>query len=366
MDALPQGRRRRIIPSPPPAPNRQMLPSLQLGRFLAALAVVCFHANLTLALPKYYGAEALPLARAGFAGVEYFFVLSGFIIVVAHWRDLTGTPRPAAFTWKRFRRIFPSLWVVLLPLAVLVLAKPEFSPLPGVGPVDILWSFALLPPYDAYQHEPLLSVLWTLRFEMLFYALFLLFLLRRGVAIVLSAVWLLVSAASLAGEGESIHPFWIAPFPLLFAIGAGAGWLHARQVRLAWLPLLGAGGVLLAFAAAIAMRAPGGFHAAWLVLLFGVGAGLCIVGAAARDRARSGPGGSRIATFLGDASYSIYLVHFPLLSVLCKLAVRLMPGVPASVVFAGAVAASVAAGVVFHVAVERPLLRRIPARLPGR
>lgn len=328
------------------------------------MAVVCFHTNLTLALPKYYGYEVLKLARAGYAGVEYFFVLSGFVIVIAHWRDITGTPRPADFAWKRFRRIFPPLWVVLLPLALLVVAEPSFSPLPGTGLIDIFWSFALLPPLDAHQPEPLLSVLWTLRFEMLFYAVFLLFLLNRKAGITAAGVLLVLSAASLVSPGESIHPFWIAPFPLLFAIGAVAGWLHARSVSLPALPLLAGGAALFTVAAAIAATTPGGFHAAWLVLLFGIGAGMCILGAAARDRARPDRRGSRIGMLLGDASYAIYLVHFPLLSIVCKVALRILPGIPAVAVFLGAVVASILAGVAFHVAIERPLLRWIPIRRP--
>lgn len=61
--------------------------TLQIGRALSAIAVVLFHAELTLALDKYLGRSLYPIFRGGDSGVEYFFVLSGFVIVQAHAGD---------------------------------------------------------------------------------------------------------------------------------------------------------------------------------------------------------------------------------------------------------------------------------------
>ena len=62
----------------------KQLVSLQLGRAFAALAVLLYHTNATLALPKYLGRDMLPALWGADAGVHYFFVLSGFVIWLAH------------------------------------------------------------------------------------------------------------------------------------------------------------------------------------------------------------------------------------------------------------------------------------------
>ena len=71
-----------------------MLKCLQAGRALAALAVVAFHLSTAFSDPRY-GSHSIGQAftRHGNLGVDFFFVLSGFIILNAHARDI-GRPLP--------------------------------------------------------------------------------------------------------------------------------------------------------------------------------------------------------------------------------------------------------------------------------
>src|SRR3569623_861731 len=105
------------------------LPSLTGVRGVAALWVVLFH------LQQYAGdfgldpIQGLPGLRTGWAGVDLFFVLSGFILMLVHERDFVRLNWPSAFrfAWLRFFRVYPLATVVLVLILLLVLADRQFS-----------------------------------------------------------------------------------------------------------------------------------------------------------------------------------------------------------------------------------------------
>src|SRR5271166_6887268 len=88
-------------------PNK-LLP-LELCRGLAALLVACLHAGASI--DKYYGYDIGVVHNFG-AGVDFFFVLSGFVITYAHWRDIGRPERVKTYYIKRFLRIYPPYWIV--------------------------------------------------------------------------------------------------------------------------------------------------------------------------------------------------------------------------------------------------------------
>ena len=66
-----------------------MLRVLQAGRGLAAAGVAAFHLSMTMGVDRYGGVPVFTdFTRQGFRGVDFFFVLSGFIIFFAHFKDL--------------------------------------------------------------------------------------------------------------------------------------------------------------------------------------------------------------------------------------------------------------------------------------
>lgn len=294
----------------------------------------------------------------GRSGVDYFFVLSGFVIVLAHWRDLTGPSNIAQFAWKRFRRIYPLLWVVLAPLMVLVAIAPSFSPAEVVGPWDYIAALLIAPPPHNPYAEPFLIVEWTLRYEIVFYLLFLVLLKSRTAFAVVALPILIASVASLSGTGEPTN-FWVAPYFLLFFMGMAGGWAFRTLpiARPAWLLVPGLAG--LCACAWVAYRTD---VTPLLTLAIGLASTLVVVGAARAETGRPSAA-ARAFTLLGDASYSIYLVHYPLLSIATKALVQVTnsPGLA----FAAAAGLALAGGIVCHLMIERPLLRRIPRRPPG-
>src|SRR5262245_28861117 len=111
--------------SPTPTSTVQ---SLQCARAVAAIMVVLIHVGGALAMPKYLGVQPFgPIFEFGFVAVDFFFVLSGFIIVHAHRRDISQPREFWPYLWKRLTRIYLPYW------AVLVLILPVFWLVPSFG-----------------------------------------------------------------------------------------------------------------------------------------------------------------------------------------------------------------------------------------
>ena len=96
---------------------------IEIGRGIASLLVVCFHATAIIGLPKYFGRLPLDgLFSFGYAGVDFFFVLSGFIIFFSTSKNHANPASVITYVKHRLIRIYPIYWVVcllILPLSFL-------------------------------------------------------------------------------------------------------------------------------------------------------------------------------------------------------------------------------------------------------
>nr|WP_108258703.1 acyltransferase [Mangrovicoccus ximenensis] len=139
------------------------LTTLQAGRALAAIAVVAFHAHVFY-LPErlHPGASISPIFDLGYAGVEYFFVLSGFIMLMVHRGDIGRPARALRFVKKRLLRVLPFYWAVLLGTILLVFAQSSGGP----GPLQLLHSIFLVPM--AGDRPLIVHQAWTMSHEFLF------------------------------------------------------------------------------------------------------------------------------------------------------------------------------------------------------
>lgn len=326
------------------------------------MAVLLFHVELTLALPRYLGQDILPVFRSGYSGVHFFFVLSGFVIMMAHGHDIGRAGRAPLFAWKRVRRIYPPLWAALLLAVPATLLLPLLNNGTPFDLLDVLSAIALTPA----THDPVLSVIWTLRHEALFYAVFGLILLRPKPGLVLAAAWMILSA-TLPWLGLDDWPrFFFTSQHLLFAFGAAAYLLLERGKVPMPAVIMGAGLALFSATWAVPlMKLPlNGIVANWA---FGLGAAMAVLGAAGLERTR-GMAVPRWLTFLGEASYAIYLAHAPVIYAAAAGLLAVAPSIRQHplILFALVAAASLAAGLAFHLWVERPLLARLPHSLPGK
>lgn len=322
--------------------SHRNLQTLQAGRGLAAVAVVFFHANLTLALPKYLGQETLHVFYSGYSGIYYFFVLSGTVMMLAHWDQIGRHASPWNFFRKRFNRVYLPLWVVLLGLIPFLFNH--------LSPSDVALAFSAVPS----STEPILAVEWTLRHEVLFYALFGLLLWRARLGSILLAIWFLGSLAApfLAFP----YGFVLSPLHLLFGMGIGAA-VAIKRWDAPWpLPLLGVG-ILIA---TILSNAYGpSFNDGIWASCYGLGSLLSIVGFARLEHTHGLTVPAPLRK-LGDASYSLYLVHFPVVSACAKVMTvidKKIGPLPVTSYFLATVAICIGAGLVFFMAIERPIMR---------
>ncbi|HEY2857576.1 MAG TPA: acyltransferase, partial [Terracidiphilus sp.] len=295
---------------------RRKLDSIQMLRGLAASSVVIYHCAHRVNLNWPSLSTQSSLENVGAAGVDLFFVISGFIMAYTT-AERSGLPDSLAFLGNRIRRIYPLYWIWTTVLVALWAGK-----LALVGHkyafTYVLASYLLIPVGNGTVFEPILFQGWTLTYEMLFYLAFAL-----TIACGLKSSWRLPALVAtflfLAALGCALPPASgirsVLTNPVLaeFLLGVLAADLAQRlsKARLRHLPAtLAISGVVLLLASALCQR---NHELRWLV--WG-GPNFLIVLGAALQSARLYPG---ILVFLGDASYSIYLSHSLVASFLGKL-----------------------------------------------
>jgi peptidoglycan/LPS O-acetylase OafA/YrhL/glycosyltransferase involved in cell wall biosynthesis len=325
------------------------LRGLQALRAVAALAVVLYHAGELL---RTRLGEAGPgWLGNGAAGVDVFFVVSGFVMMVSSRKLIGRADAARLFLAARLRRIVPLYWLVSGAKLGLAAGLPALVQGRGFSLATIAASFLFLPLHDAQgQFKPVLPVGWTLSFEMLFYGLFALALWgRRPPALfvppILLAIALLPHTDYAIGE---LSNKMLLEFG--FGIGLAAIWLRGYRLpaRIA-APLLclGLAGLWLMPETLLATR----------FLSWGLPACLLVGSAVSLEHALA-PRLPRAMLALGDASYAIYLTHGFVLAGLAA-ALRAGPAVcrGTAVVLPLALAGSAAFGWMVHVQVERRLLK---------
>ncbi|MET2826041.1 acyltransferase family protein [Mesorhizobium shangrilense] len=322
-----------------------MIWSLQVLRFVAALMVVFLHAVQSAARISAVGVIPYEFELIGSAGVDIFFVISGVIMAtVAPGRT------PAEFIRARLLRIVPIYLLCSIP------AIPIAAMGPGFGWRNILATVFLWPATDRMV-APALGAAWTLCFEMLFYAAVALLLLDRR--------WLYALLAIFAGAFllRRVGPvFQFLGNPIIVEFMAGVVIARIGKVRwgIAMLPL----GVCALFLAAWLMVIPNGYNELFLtgeqniqrVAVLGIPAILIVYGTMHIQVRRS------VWTYLGGASYSLYLVHPILLSGLAVIWV-LYPVGPNVIVTIGIVASLVVSLRVYE-RIEKPMMARIKRAIP--
>jgi peptidoglycan/LPS O-acetylase OafA/YrhL len=341
-----------VVESLGPILYMQRFQSLQAFRGVAALAVVVFHTAVFYR--ERTGISLMKGAYPGCSGVDFFFVLSGFIIYNSHVRDFGRPARLPDFLFRRFIRVYPLFF--LLSSLMLLLYAFHLGHFSKLRTDVIVKSFFLFPQTPGVR--PLLNPSWTLCYEMLFYALFGVFILvnRRQRLSLLAAMVLLTGINCVAPVPG---PYWLklwllSPYNLEFLAGCVASRL-SKNYEVAWALPLGASVLLLNWIYASVKPGPIGDAApVHMVLYFGVPYFLIVMGAASAERRRD----YRIPallTVLGDASYSIYLVHFLVATALMSVFVKLPQSPYLSIVEVSILAT--ASGYLLYLLVERPLLR---------
>lgn len=323
-----------------------------------------------MAKEKYFGSAAEPLEKifwfGGEAGVAFFFVLSGFIIYHVHHQDFERPKRLANYIRKRAIRIYPTYIIIFLSVYFAAKATPSLQNTIPSDPILLLKSLLLLPQDSKVvggTGAPVIIAAWSLQYEMVFYAIFSLALIKRWAfftaAIVLVANLML---EPIFGPYDFPRNFLASHLILLFGLGMLAGAALKSNIQSAhngWLAVLS----VLAFAtvAVFATLNRESYQKPLYDLCYGIASASLIFSLARFEKeSPKMPNVKRLSIF-GDASYALYLLHFPLIAVLSKIAASTLPinalGVGAA--FLLLVGGSITTAVAFNLVVERPIIRRL-------
>ncbi|ETX27235.1 acyltransferase family protein [Roseivivax isoporae] len=337
--------------------------AIQYLRALAALAVVALHTGKRAAESLPEGAVLwLPL---GNAGVDLFFVISGFIMwSIGHYTQ----PAPGPFLLRRAFRVAPPYWIATLAWLGLVTAAGYDWITVTAGHVAA--SLAFVPHYSPTfgdQVWPVLVPGWTLNYEMFFYLAFAACLFvpaRHRLMALVGLLGTLVVLGALLAPRAAIAATYTSPLLLEFLGGClvAALWLRAPGGIARNAAVLAAGiAVLLLFGRGVdpddhAQRTLVWGTAGVLIVSGTLGLGTLIPRLPRLER-------------LGDASYAIYLFHLLLVVPAAEVWQRLpqlhsAPGAALFVVLTMALVIWMGLAI-FHY-VERPLQRRLNGLVLGR
>jgi len=270
-----------------------------------------------------------------------------------HWKYIGQPGRASSFLLKRFSRIYPPLWAALILASILIFLVKGSLP-----SIFFLFNAAFITPLGFGSSEPLLAVEWTLRHEILFYGFFSLIILRPKIGFAVFVAWV-ACGAILPSAPENWYGVLISPYNVGFPFGmlaAAAFKFEAFSGKRA--PLAVALGTLLCALTAL-VHAQRDLSMFSQVVGYSASSMLILIGCVELERSgRLSVGWGLV--FLGDASYSIFLVHFLAVSAAAKFAVKFVElGMPNIVALAGVVLASLLFGVIYYLVVEKFILAHI-------
>lgn len=330
--------------------QRDKMYLIQAFRGIAALLILLHHGESIL-IDNGVGIIS-NILKAAWVGVDFFFVLSGFIIFYIHFNDFGRRDRVKG-SFSRFMRVFPIYWIVtflVVILYTLVLREGQSYTLSF-----ILKSIFLFPQAG----NPIVVVGWSLTFEIFFYILFsLLIILKPIYSKLLISGWVLGVFLNSFGIFDFSEHFYLnfmfSNYNIEFITGGLVAYITLKtKIR----------NPVTIFVTGLAT-----FITGWILiingqlerettasmLLFSLACGLLILAAATFDLTKKPlvPGTLKL---IGDASYSIYLTHVYVFMVLNKVMIALGASNSIIILLISSLIALIA-GVVFHLVIEKNVL----------
>lgn len=340
-----------------------MINNIQAFRALAVLLVVANHAAQQSAR---VGSGSV-FFETGAAGVDIFFVISGFIM--CHITESAHDAR--RFMLSRFVRVAPTYYLVTALMAFAVAEVPQFfkTSIFDIGHVISSFLFIAWPHPTMRDAIPIYLPGWTLNYEFFFYVTFALFIPLNIMTriVITSSVLLCLAVLRILPVQNAIYDFYTSSILIEFVYGMIVYWLH-RNVHYH----SRVGGLLLLAGSAIALVAvqyvwPTARGLENRFIVWGIPAALMVYSGLWLESSKSRVKAKSIL-FIGDASYSIYLTHLFTVGIVAVIWGRLH--VPVQISDLGLIVAcliaSTAVGSLFHVLLELPILRIMRGFLANR
>ncbi|WP_425045977.1 acyltransferase family protein [Primorskyibacter sp. S87] len=321
------------------------LEGLQLLRALAALMVLIGH--VIAEAEHYFGIALAPGNLPWTRGVDIFFVISGFIITLSAARYRR---RPVAFLQRRMLRVVPLYYLfTTLMVATLILA-PDATKDTQLEVGQVLSSYLFL-PFERHDGRiaPVLSLGWTLNYEVFFYALMATCLALGRPILAISVTICGLSVLSLLSFEATAPKFWTNPLILEFLYGVLLARLWRQGHRYPSAPLA-------AFSGALALGLMVTLHDTDLPRFLAVGLPSALLVAAGTIFCPPRPLPMQL---IGDASFALYLSHRFTLRLLTLTLLPMLPPNAAWLYVAVACVLSLLIGLLCHLLLERPLARQV-------
>jgi len=307
--------------------------NIQFLRAFAALLVVFYHtsAHYFAVGGEHAGNLFSIMSHIGYAGVDIFFVISGYIMWYTTYKT-QGFKKILEFIYARVTRIYPLYWSFFFLLILIYWGKEKLTQ------SDIIGSFFLT---TSSLGDMLLPVAWTLQYELYFYLFFslLLFVPRNyQIKVLLLALVTIIFVQIYAiydlhiydkahfNSVSRFYLFWTSPFITEFFLGAFVAYYFEHR-RIKYLIPVIISIILLILGALYYQdhRIEGtleqGYYMPQRVLFMGTIAMLLLV-CAIELNARGILLFPKIAMKLGNASYSLYLSHTILLYLAYNTGIR--------------------------------------------
>lgn len=347
---------------------------IQMLRGIASILVVLYH--MTFNFSEIFGQTMLGnMFNFGGSGVDIFFVLSGFIIAYANKDFLAKPAKTATFLKRRFVRIYPIYWIIISGFLAIQLLLPAYynSPFQLTVP-NFLSTWLLLP-----DHININGVSWSLTNELFFYLLFTLAILipQKKISFYLLLLYFIllivfsitdINPTGTTGYGGLLF----FPMNIEFLLGVFIV-LIVDKVPVQWVwPLLISGVALFITGATIFNKEiyllPAGTNFVLnRVVLFGIPSFLVIL-ALVKMELNKKVRVNRIFLYLGDASYSIYLIHLPLVVAFYKVIAKMQVSNPwilglLNVLLFCTICFT---GIMIYLNIEKPLIKKLNKALSAK
>jgi exopolysaccharide production protein ExoZ len=338
--------------------------TVQALRAIAAASVVLYHVLYMLVHNAGY---SFPFPDVGAAGVDLFFLISGFVMIYTHFDDFSEPGGSASFIRRRLIRIVPLYWLATtITVALLVCAPTLFSTI-KLDWNNVTSSYLFLLSLNS---EGVVGTVtqtgWTLCYEFYFYAMFAVLLLLPRKYFLIAAGLIFVAGLLVDATGMSVPPWaTVATNPLLveFYLGSVIGFLFLAGFSVP--PGVAIVAIVLGVAGILTAGQPtdGNWHR---VLCWGLPCAVILATTVSLER--TGVRVPKILVALGASSYSLYLVHPFVLPAFGKawslmhLAGKAPAFLPGFIAFSAALI--LAHGV--HVWLEKPMTERLLKAFPQR
>ncbi len=356
------------------------LVTLEIGRGVAALLVCMFHFGSGFG-DKYFGMSwSGNFFSGGRAGVQYFFVLSGFIIYWIHNSDFGRIGSLKVFLRKRFERLYPIYWFIFIPVAAMMILVPGLGGEKDLTLWKVVFDFLLLPSEGTSVIPPT----WTLHREILFYGLFAFTIFKPRIGWPLIFVWQLLCLTNgffdfTGGDYRDWPNVIFGDQNVGFGLGMIAAFIllnyPLNKLHSLFISAFGFAGFFVLIASdgylsimnldKYEMGISPLYSVGYLLTPFFLILGLVNLEKHVRIKIPT------LLTIFGGASYVMYLMHLPIGSVVYKLlsSSYLEPYFGINSAFVVATIVVVVSSMIIHVVVEKRLLvamRSINYKLPSK